>query len=492
MPDLRHCCLAIALTLLPALPCAVIAETADDKLLSGYSLLATAEDGATVIIGRAILSGADRACPSFANTDGSSGTMPTQARKNPDPVHFPVTVCEAVIAQPMRITGSSRLLPGPPGKIDEIVVVGDSGCKPKDQDGCELGGKQWPLQQISESAAKRNPSVVLHMGDYNYRGTSGHVTIGGNKRQVYDAGDNTDSVSCQLSGPYYGQNSVGSDNPDQWQNWWLDLFQPADALLQAAPWIVARGNHELCSRAGPGWFYLLDTSSDLDVVGVPQRQCPPAESEEPLLFAPPYRVDLQGLSVVVLDSANACDQGDLHQEHFDGQFEQIQQLVDQAPQRGFLVLQSHRPIWAVRRADDSTAPGNTDPSGKYAIIDQTLQSGYHRYPVPRPVHLVVSGHMHRFQATGFSAHSDTPYPDQLVVGNGGVDLAHNHPENPYSFPIDGLTGTGWGTSAFGFMTLLADDKTTWKGDLRDPDGKKIASCEGGVGHDKHGPCKPQS
>ena len=30
--------------------------------------------------------------------------------------------------------------------------------------------------------------------------------------------------------------------------------QPAAELLATAPWVVARGNHELCSRAGLGWF----------------------------------------------------------------------------------------------------------------------------------------------------------------------------------------------------------------------------------------------
>ncbi len=48
-------------------------------------------------------------------------------------------------------------------------------------------------------------------------------------------------------------------------------------------------------------------------------------------FIPPYRVDVGRLSVVVLDSANACDQGDLHQGHFDHQFKEIAKLVGEAP-----------------------------------------------------------------------------------------------------------------------------------------------------------------
>ena len=39
------------------------------------------------------------------------------------------------------------------------------------------------------------------------------------------------------------------------------------------------------------------------------------------------------------------------------------------------------------------------------------------------MHLVLSGHMHRFQAIGFPSSGDQQRPPQLVVGNGGVALA---------------------------------------------------------------------
>src|SRR5580693_2482600 len=43
-----------------------------------------------------------------------------------------------------------------------------------------------------------------------------------------------------------------------WDSWNADLFEPAVPLLAAAPWIMVRGNHEDCSRAGEGWFRFLD------------------------------------------------------------------------------------------------------------------------------------------------------------------------------------------------------------------------------------------
>lgn len=45
-------------------------------------------------------------------------------------------------------------------------------------------------------------------------------------------------------------NSTGNPDADAWEAWWLDFFQPAGELLTAAPWVFARGNHELCSHAG--------------------------------------------------------------------------------------------------------------------------------------------------------------------------------------------------------------------------------------------------
>src|SRR5580693_3599603 len=43
-----------------------------------------------------------------------------------------------------------------------------------------------------------------------------------------------------------------------WDSWNADFFEPAVPLLAAAPWIMVRGNHEDCSRAGEGWFRFMD------------------------------------------------------------------------------------------------------------------------------------------------------------------------------------------------------------------------------------------
>ena len=144
------------------------------------------------------------------------------------------------------------------------------------------------------------------MGDYNYRGTpSGFkTTVDGKQVQqwYYDAGDGaTPSEQCGIPGPYYSQNSTGNPDADAWEAWWLDFFQPAGDLLAAAPWVFARGNHELCSHAGPGWFYFLDASSELPEGGGGQLACPSQDGEGPALphlqFVEPQVLHLGGLDL---------------------------------------------------------------------------------------------------------------------------------------------------------------------------------------------------
>lgn len=487
-----------AVLLAAAMAGAAVADGAGKhpKIHAAFQLLTQSGKAQTVPMARVILDGADARCPSLMSGKGKGADLSMSPRINPDKERFPVTVCEAIYpaSGSMRVQGADVFLPEIPVTINRLVVIGDTGCRPGDQHGCkEDSAKHWPLKRMTDAAAAGDtgPDLVLHMGDYNYRGTPGSIRINGKKVRVYDAGDNTPNLDCKLKGPYYGQNSVGSDTPDNWENWRKDFFGPAGKLLAAAPWVFARGNHELCSRAGPGWFYFLDSGSDLLEGGGGQLACPSAESAEPLVFHPPYRIDLDRLSVVVLDSANACDQGDLHQGHFERQFEEIAELVRKAPEASAIWMQMHRPLWAVRKADDNTPKPDRDPSGRYSFIDHTLQTAHAKHPLPRQVHLVVSGHMHRFQAIGFPASGDKLRPAQLVVGNGGAALAGNHPKDPFSFPIDGITGSGFGLSEFGYMDIELDEAGAWKGRLLDPHGTRLVSCDLALKY-QTGVCEPVS
>lgn len=468
----------------------------DKEPLAALVVLGQTDTGAPFALARVVIDESGAECPTLEPSGDGGEKRPMTARDNPDPDNFDVTVCEASYptdGSRMAAQGTSLVLPAVPATVTRVTVFGDTGCKPDDQKDCKKD-KDWPFGEMADAAAKADPApdLVLHMGDYNYRGTPGSIKIKqpdgkAEKVRVYDAGDNTPSVTCTLSGPYYGQNSLGSETPDSWKAWKHDFFEPAAKLLRAAPWVFARGNHELCSRAGPGFFYFLDPGSALVPGSGGQQNCPPAEAKAPLIFRQPYRVDLGGLSVVVLDSANACDQGTLHQKHFNAQFEQIQSLVADAPAANALWLQSHRPLWGVKKPDADTPKTDLDASGQYAIIDKTLQTAFANYPIPRPVHLVLSGHMHRFQTIGFVPPG--ALPNQLIVGNGGIALAHNYPPDPFSVAIDDATAVGFGLSDFGFMEIALTDGGHWTGRMLDRKGKRLAACDSAQ-PSKTGACAP--
>jgi hypothetical protein len=462
---------------------------------AAFVTLGQTDAGEQFALARVVIEQAGADCPALEPTGGGQA-RPMTARRNPDPRHFGVTVCEAVYpthGSRLRVAGSSVRLPAVPAEVSRLVVLGDTGCEPAYQDGCNASA--WPFAELADSAAEPTsalvPDLVVHVGDYNYRGTPGEIEIKrpgepARKVQVYDAGDNAPGATCKLSGPYYGQNSVGSRSPDAWPPWQQDFFMPARRLLLSAPWIFARGNHELCSRAGPGYFYLLDPGSDLVPGSGGQLACPPAEAAEPLVFRRPYRIDLGELAVVVLDSANACDQGDLHQGHFDAQFARVRSLVRAASAEQAIWLLTHRPLWGVNKPEDDTPQSDLDASGKYLVIDKTLQTAYAREPLPKPVRLVLSGHMHRFQAIAFEPLGELP--SQLIVGNGGVDLDANYPEEPFAVDIGEATAVGFGLSRFGYLDIALHGRG-WSGRLLNPAGNPLARC-GSARTGPTGVCEP--
>ena len=75
---------------------------------------------------------------------------------------------------------------------------------------------------LAKSVAAARPDLVIHVGDYLYR-----------------------ESPC----PKNDHGCAGSPYDDSWFTWKADFFVPAAPLLQVAPWIMVRGNHEICKRA---------------------------------------------------------------------------------------------------------------------------------------------------------------------------------------------------------------------------------------------------
>jgi hypothetical protein len=191
----------------------------------------------------------------------------SMTRRSPrSTAQFPATVCEGhgPLVDVAYVTASHRFTPLAPAQ--SIIVLGDTGCRlvPWQQQGCNDVGK-WPFNAIAREAAKRNPDLIIHLGDYHYREAPCPDTQG----------------AC-----------AGADWGYDWEAWRQDFFEPAKPLLDKAPWVFVRGNHEDCGRAWAGWFHLLSPTD-----GASNGSC--------LQLSPGYDLKLEpSLDIAVLDTAD--------------------------------------------------------------------------------------------------------------------------------------------------------------------------------------------
>ena len=442
---------------------------------TSYVLYAQNQQGETIAILRTIEPSLNTRCPIPLIDNIPDQQIVMTTRQNPAPNDFPITVCEALYPEHTQLFLNGKALLKPSYRSEHIAVFGDTGCKSPKQT-CTLDSDNWFFNKLANLSTQAQPEVVLHMGDYNYSGTPGSIEILGqeDKVQVYDAGDNTTQGMCKIAGPYYGQNSEGSQFRDSWKHWQQDFFNPAQGLLSRAPWVFARGNHELCSRAGIGWFYLLDSNSPL--LGKYQKQlsCPVANNSSPMIFSQPYALNLDKVNILVLDSTNACDSGLLNLEQYQNQFVLGKKMLQTLP-AGFNILQTHRPMFAIDKLAKVGSCGNGE-NNELCPMSQTLQQANRLTGLTYEVQLLISGHMHRFQSTHFEA---SIFPDQLVVGTSGVSLAGNFPAEPTQLQIEKNKAYVNGISAYGYLKLNIPEKATWNATLISPDAEAILVCQPG-------------
>jgi hypothetical protein len=413
------------------------------EVLSTYALVAQdPKSGSTVLLVRSIVAGAQAACPSIT-VDGQD--MAARTRLNPDAARFPVTVCEVAVAADATVALAGQNVPtfsGLSGDTLRIAAFGDTGCNPE-QD-C---ASEWPFPALAADAAAQHPDLVIHLGDYDYRGTPSRRSA--DAPRVYDG--------CV---PGEGESYVSLADLANWQNWQADFFVPAAPLLRAAPWVAVRGNHELCSRGGDGWFFFLDPHSVLLDPLRGEQRC-----DVPVVTMQPYSVSVGGLDLVVADTSDGCDV-DAWQDLQDFDY-QVRTLAPDLAQAGALAngagspvwLLAHRPIWSafVGKEGETMSDGSeTWQRTLDAALGGSLAEG---------VVMLLSGHMHEAQALVF----DGPRPPQLIIGNGGTRLDNNVIALPVSARFDGLAGSGWVVSppstpaAHGYLAAEVDDALHWQG-----------------------------
>jgi calcineurin-like phosphoesterase family protein len=357
----------------------------------------------------------DTTCPSLI-VDG--GARPMQVRASSDGGKFPVTVCAAPLpagARSAAVDGQALPLPNPSPR--RILVIGDTGCRmkaPSDFQACN-DPTAWPFAQVAARAAAWRPDLVIHLGDYHYR-----------------------ESPCPAGNAGCAGNPVG----DAWPSWRADFFTPAAPLLRAAPWVVIRGNHESCSRAGQGWFRFLEPRP---------RPASCADNSDP------YVVPLGGTVLAVLDSSAASDDS-APPADVARYAAQLDQLAAMTP--AYTWLLTHRPVWGVVNFDGQTSLGNL-----------TLQAAG-RGKIPAAVTLLLAGHVHLFEGLGFAA----PRPPIMIVGNGGTALDDPITQRLPGMTIDGATVTaGKAFRGFGYVTL-EPAAAGWRVTVHDADGRPVSEC----------------
>jgi calcineurin-like phosphoesterase family protein len=413
--------------LVPALAFALApfcAQAQSPKLEAAYVVL-----GPQGAVARAVLAGATQ-CPAIT-IDGAQQPMNVRAQSD---AAFPVLMCELPIpatASAARLENSA--LPLPKRTLGSIAAFGDTGCRLKaakgkgnDPDDAESRGKfqdcndpaRWPFAQLAARVAAAKPDLIIHVGDYLYR------------ESACPPGD----AGC-----------ARSPHGDDWPTWKADFFAPAAPALLTAPWIVVRGNHEICSRAGAGYFRLLDPA--------------PAQAAPPCIdLIRHFTVTVADQSFIVLDSSNAADKCPCDPAPYAAEFASMQ------PKPGTWLL-THRPVWGF--------------GAQHRTLNASLQQALAAWngKLPDGIALVLAGHIHLAEVLSFA---DKRSP-QFVLGAGGTLLAGKIKRDLTGRKIGG-TRVSYGRSdhRFGFA-MLAPSPGGWSATFHDVAGASLFECKIGPG-----------
>ena len=329
-------------------------------------------------------------CPDI-EVDGMKVATSLRRRTSED---FPLEICETLFKRNAQIRTDFKVPPMNPDP-KKIVVIGDTGCKVKvtekkmEIQDCNKA-EAWPFALVARSAANWNPDLVIHVGDFHYR-----------------------ESDCPKDHP----ECLGSKTGDNWESWQQDFFEPARPLLEAAPWIFVRGNHELCKRGGHGWFNLLDHKPFVE--GCADK-------------TPPYIVSMKEKDFLVLDSA---DDGNIQPS-----------LNGIKAQRKNTWLLSHRPIFTAKFDDESTL---------VAKVPKELKDF---------LSLSLVGHVHTVSLNRFGKKQ----PAEFILGIGGSKLDQTQTKESFQAVT---------FHDFGFTTLEKRTEKNWKVIIHDRYGKDIIRCD---------------
>ncbi|EGF32913.1 hypothetical protein IMCC9480_1629 [Oxalobacteraceae bacterium IMCC9480] len=365
------------------------------------------------------------------------------------PSGFPLLTCEKILpAQTTSAIVAGHALPLPKTEARRIVVIGDTGCRLKKSDQAYQpcnDAAHYPFARIAAAAARWQPDLVIHVGDYHYR-----------ENACPD-----DNAGCAGSSWGYG-----------WDAWRDDFFKPAAPLLQAAPWVLVRGNHESCSRAGQGWWRMLDPRP-LQA----GRDCNDPANDDLGDFSDPYAVPLGGdAQVIVLDTSNTTGspiaQDDVRSGKYRAMYRQADQLSQQA---SYNFGANHQPILGFYAYEDAKGIVNVLP-GNQGI--QSVFGALNPLIMPARIDALLSGHTHLWQQVSFAS----AHPTQFIAGFSGtmedlVPLPDVLPSGATPAPGAIVASVSAWTGGFGYMTMERSGARQWQVRVWDTAGREVNRCQ---------------
>jgi hypothetical protein len=407
-----------------------------------------------------VLTHAD-SCPSIVWSGKPSQVMTSRAvaatlpvrqdalQADSKPAVFDVLTCEATWPQGVQNASvAGTALRAPRADIQRIVIIADTGCRMKGSENafqdCNDPAK-WPFAKVAQSAAAKHPDLVIHIGDIHYR------------ESPCPAGN----AGCANVAWGYGY--------DAWQ---ADFFKPAAPLLAAAPWVFVRGNHEICARAGQGWYRFIDAQPWSEA-----RSCNQSALDHDADFSQPYAVSLSpSAQLLVFDSSKTSgkpyNSKDLAFSKYKAEMQLVQQLARQKPHSFFM---SHHPLLAVAPSKN----GSVFKDGGSLGLTSVFETLYPTRLLPDGIDASMHGHLHFFEAISFK----TAHPASLIMGNSGsgnegaVATALKAGANLHGSAI---VEDYAATAAYGFVTLDRVDSGQsgdWMLTEYDTDGQAVFHCK---------------
>ncbi len=371
-------------------------------------------------------------CPTLRLTASEGAALAMRRRANPAPERFPVDVCEALV--PIEIGGSQVVFPddrslttpdlSQPEALDTLVVIGDTGCLGGAEQPCEPD--PWPFAGIARSASQAAeggsapPDLVIHVGDY-----------------------------------VYGKNET-------WYAWNAEFFAPAKPLLEAAPWIMVRGNHESCGlNAGRGYLLFLHYGGDDQTLACPAGNDP--------IFTPPQAIDVAAdLRLVIADLANTyvpLDTPEAEPRIIARHKNQLESAMDLAQGAENAWLLTHVPVWAVQKDDDDPK----EPKIHEATRILYRAEAQAEVRLGEPLSLVLAGDLHLLEwlAVTSDRENGPNRPRQLIVGIGGGKLDPIFEPTTFTHRFGDLRAEGWARKLHGYVAVVRDRASgAWRFELR--------------------------